>query len=914
MNSAIPAGLALNLILVLGLSLAGTARAGDGGPRRHAEGAYDAVNGSYTVAPGDDLSDIAERFGIPLGTLEQQNNLTSAQIEVGQTLTIAAPASGAVAAAAPPAPAAAPPPSPPVAPDLPADPWPRQVRVGDQSLEVYQPQVESWKDNRIALRMAVAVKPAGKGDEAFGVVRVQGRTQVDRVQRQVVLEDLKLVKAEFPTLPDQGAGLASAVEQQFAGTIRIVPLDRLEASLGANQAAPIGGIAVQNAPPRVIVSYSPAVLVPIQGAAVLKPVSGTGFQRVINTRAVILATGPSGPYYLHLLDGWMTAQALTGPWTKAESIPAGMDDVASKLAAEGRAALLNGSPSTPTLELLSAGPPAVYVSETPSELLVFQGQPNLVPIVGTDLLWASNTKGDVIVDTADGNYYVLMAGRWYRAPTLDGTWTYVAANALPTNFSKIPAHSPAGVVLASVAGTPQAQEAAIANSIPQTATVRRQDGPTFKPEFDGPAEVAVLPGTDFQYVVNSETPIIRVSGAAYYGLEAGVWFTSESPDGPWKVADSVPDAIYGIPASSPLHYVTYVRVYGSTPEVVYDGYTPGYLGAVQSTDGVVVYGTGYDYQPWIGETWIAAPETFGLAAQPVYNPAVGYAFGFGLGLATAAMAEPYWGGAYYRPYYAGYRCCGTTTANVYAHWGDTVAAGTHTWYAAGDGTAGTVARGGYDNYRTGTSGAFAAGRSYNPDTGVASRGYGRTFDTAGGVSGGVERGERYDTATGTAAYGSRATASGPGGSSVSRDTAAVSGPGGRSAAVHQTTVDNARTGESHTVDTARVGGNVYAGADGHVYRNTGEGWQQHGAGGWGAASGDTGWADREQQARSLGSDRVSGLGGGGWGDDRFGGGGFGDGGFGGGGFGGGGFSDRIGGGGFGGRFGGGGFGGFRGRR
>jgi len=110
---------------------------------------------------------------------------------------------------------------------------------------------------------------------------------------------------------------------------------------------------------------------------------------------------------------------------------------------------------------------------------------------------------------------------------------------------------------------------------------------------------------------------------------------------PGSVAASVPDAIYAIPASSPLHYVTYVQVYGSTPEVVCDGYTPGYLGAVQSTDGVVVYGTGYAYEPWIGDTWIAAPETWGLAAQPVYNPATGYAFGFGLGLATAAMAEPY---------------------------------------------------------------------------------------------------------------------------------------------------------------------------------------------------------------------------------------------------------------------------------
>jgi hypothetical protein len=122
-------------------------------------------------------------------------------------------------------------------------------------------------------------------------------------------------------------------------------------------------------------------------------------------------------------------------------------------------------------------------------------------------------------------------------------------------------------------------------------------------------------------------------------------------------------------------------------------------------------------------------------------------------------------------------------------------------------------------------------------------------------------------------------------------------------------VDNARTGESHTVDTARVNGNLYSGADGHVYSNTGDGWKQHGASGWQTAGGDTSWADREQQARTQSTDRINSFGDGGWGgggfarSDSSG-------------FGGGGFFDRsggdgFGGGGFGGRFGG---GGFRGRR
>lgn len=894
----------------VGLVLAGclvfvmAVQAADGGPRHHAEGSYDPATGLYQVAPGDDLGAIASRFGVSLAALEQQNNLTSSGIQVGQALQVSSSSQGAVASAKAPAPAAdqtqAAAPASTAAPSLPPDPWPRQVQVGGQTLTVYQPQVEGWSGNQLSLRAAVSLKPSGKSDEAFGVIRAKARTQVDRVQREVVLQDLQVVDAQFPTLPAEGTELAQGVAQQFGQMIRVVPLDRLETSLAAAGVSPATGVAVRNDPPRVIVSYKPAVLVPIQGTAIWKPVSDTQLLRVINTRAVILASEAGGPYYLHLLDGWVTAQTLEGPWTRAEIMPAGLDAVASKLAASGEADLLNGSPSTPTLDLLSAGLPDVYVSETPAELLVFKGQPDLVPIDGTALLWANNTTTDVIVDTADGSYYVLLAGRWFMAPSLSGPWTYVASSALPADFARIPAKAPAGVVLTSVAGTPQAKEAAIANSIPQTATVPLKGGPDFTLKSDGPPVVGLLKGTDLEYVVNSETPVIRVDGKTYYALQAGVWFQSDSLDGPWTLATSVPAAIYDIPPSSPLHYVTYVQIFGATPEVVYEGYTPGYLGTVLAQDGVVVYGTGYDYEPWIGDAWIAAPETYGLAAAPIYNPAVGYGYGFGLGLATAAVADSYWGGAYYRPYDAGYGCCAVTGANVYSHWGDTVAAGTRTWYA-GDGVVGTQARGSYTDYRTGTTGTYAAGRSYDARTGTAQRGYGRTFDTAGGTSGAAERGERYNPTTGTRTYGSRMEATGPEGSSVSRDTERAEGPLGGSAAAHQTTVYDSHTGESHSLDTARVGNNVYAGADGHVYRNTGAGWEDHGAGGWASAVGDTGWADREQQARDLGGDRVNALSDGGWGDRP-------DGGlFGGGG----GFGDRFGGGGFGGRFGG---GGFRGRR
>jgi hypothetical protein len=338
----------------------------------------------------------------------------------------------------------------------------------------------------------------------------------------------------------------------------------------------------------------------------------------------------------------------------------------------------------------------------------------------------------------------------------------------------------------------------------------------------------------------------------------------------------------------------------------------------------VVYGTGYAYSPWIGSVWYAPPYTYGFAAAPVYNPWVGFTFGFALGLATAAWTDPYWGwgwgwgGGYYYPgYWGGYRCCASASANVYGHWGNAAYSGTRSWFAGG-GVAGTRFSGSYYNSRTGTSGNIAAGRQFNAWTGNATRGYDRTFNTAAGGSGNVARASNTNVYTGQRTMGNAVSATGAGGSTYDRAGATTAGPQG-DAHIGGGTTTNAFTGKTNSWATASLGDNKYANVNGNVWKNDGSGWQQHGSNGWSNMSGDTSWADRASQARSSGDDRFgsfSGFGGG----DRFGGGGFGGGGFaggdrfGGGGFGGGGFAggDRFGGGGFGGfggRFGGGGFGG-----
>jgi hypothetical protein len=763
------------------------------------------------------------------------------------------------------------------------DPWPRPITLGKATGLVYQPQVTSWQGNVLDFRVAVAIKPSGAKEETFGMVSGTAQTLVDKVTRKVTLESITLTKTVFPTLPDNGAAYTASLQAQLRTVLKTIALDRLQASLAVSDTVQPTGIAVNNTPPQVLVSYTPAILVPINGNPVWRPVPGTRLERVINTEALILREqGSSTNYlhvydsstnYLHVYDSWLYAGTLEGPWYQPFFQPPGIDQVAQTLAQHGLVDLLDGGKAKPKPSLVN-GVPTIYVSETPTELLVFKGQPAFTPIAGTTLRWASNTANDVVLDTANSEYYVLLSGRWFRAASLSGPWTFVPSTSLPAGFKKIPLDSPASVVLASVAGTPQAQEAGLANSPPPTATLLRVNGPKGHPIIDGPPQFRPIQGTPLQYVVNSPTPIIEVDAHSYYALQGGVWFSTTSLNGQWYVAASVPAVIYTIPVTSPLPYVTYVYVYGSTAQVVYVGYTPGYLGTVVTPDGVVVYGTGYVYQPWVGTVYYAPPVTYGVMAQPVYNPAVGMTYGFAMGVATASAAYA-WGyyPYYYHPAYYGYPCCGSASANVYGQWGNTAYSGTRTWYNIPGGSYGTYASGTYHNYATGTSGSYYGGRSYNPYTGQAQAGYGRTFSTPEGVSGNIERGAAYNPQTGTLSTAGAATATGPGGrttsvegsrsenvygqqsgsfertttnpnTGISKTTETTAGTG--QSPSRETTVSDSKTGQSKTFSS----GEAYADKEGNVYKNSGSGWQQHTGSGWQSASGDTSWADREQQARS----------------------------------------------------------------
>jgi hypothetical protein len=56
------------------------------------------------------------------------------------------------------------------------------------------------------------------------------RTQVDKVARTVVVENLTVGKSDFPRLPDRGAACAAELARRVASDVRTISLDRREAA------------------------------------------------------------------------------------------------------------------------------------------------------------------------------------------------------------------------------------------------------------------------------------------------------------------------------------------------------------------------------------------------------------------------------------------------------------------------------------------------------------------------------------------------------------------------------------------------------------------------------------------------------------------------------------------------------------
>lgn len=607
----------------------------------------------------------------------------------------------ALALAAPPAPPPAPPSAAP-ADTTPVDPgWPRVYAQGGREVVVHQPQIDAWDDwARLRLRAAIAVTEKQGASPRYGVLEGEAATEVDKDSRTVLLRDLKLTPRFAQATPEEAARLAAVVGEALpAQQSLIVSLDRLLPALDAKQVEQ-REVQVNLDPPLIFHSPRPATLLGFYGAPEFKPVGDSGLQAAINTAATVLLDPAGGPaYYLLLGESWLTTHSLRdGPWTQPAAMPAAF----ARLPDEGWRELKQAGTGKRLAET-----PAVFYAEAPAELLITRGGPVYRPIRGTQLQAVTNTESALFLHAGERRHYLLIAGRWFRSASLAGPWS-AATGTLPADFAKIPDNDAMAWVLASVPGTEAAADAVLLASVPQKATLQTADL-KFTADYAGEPRFRPVEGSDgVRYAVNAADPVLAYADR-YYAVKDGVWFEAAAPGGPWQVCTKVPPALYTIPAGSPVHNVTYVTVYDSTPTTVTTGYTAGYTGQYVM-NGLLLFGAGmaigyalndHDddwYAPWYRRPY----GSYGYGA--VYRPGYGYtAAGWARGPYAAAAGRTWYnpatggwarGGAVATPYgiaggRAGYNPHTDTYgariggANAYGSWGRSYAERDGAWAAAG---------------------------------------------------------------------------------------------------------------------------------------------------------------------------------------------------------------------------------------
>ena len=659
--------------------------------------------------------------------------------------------------------------------------WPRETNNQGNILVTYQPQVDDWKNFReLDWRMAFSLTPAG-GQEVVGVATLHSNTDIDNDNKLVTLTDLKIVDTRFPALDAENAAKMGQLVQTFLPPSVTISMYRLIASVPEN--APPSAVPLKNDPPQIFVSYRPAILLEVDGQPVRAAIENTKLEYVVNTHWRLFFDKSQSVYFLLVGQQWLRSSDLRGAWSAAVKLPEEMMTLPGQAQWDDLKHVIPPVAADP-----SVISPAVFYSERPAEVILFDGQPAFVQIPGTQLKYADNASSYVFLYAPTNHYYYLTAGRWFVARSLNGPWVF-ATPTLPADFANIPADSPVADILASVPGTGEAKDAVLLAQVPTTLVVNPTAAAAqAKVTYSGDPQFEPIEGTSLSYAANTPDKVIKV-GDVYYLCLQGVWFLSSGPQGPWQTAPSVPQVIYTIPPSSPVYNVTYVTQTTTSSGSVQSSYTAGYLGAFvlgAAVGAIIANGTGYRYPPYV---YYPPRPGYGYPLPPVYYP-----------------RPPTYGPPIATPYY-------NTRTGAYG-----VA---QTAY----GPNGSATRTASYNPYTGTStrsvsastyyGSGSAGQAYNPYTGTYAATRQGSSPTAQWGSSVIANGNQ------SAYTQHRTTSQGTVGS--------IQGSAGGSAVGASTKYGNAAVGKT-------AGGDMYAGRDGNVYKNTGNGWQKYDNGNWNAVS------------------------------------------------------------------------------
>lgn len=290
--------------------------------------------------------------------------------------------------------------------------WPMEIKTEQGVVLVYQPQPETLTDNNLKGRAAVVLKLKELNGPIFGAIMFNAHLETNRRKSTTTITNVRVNNIHFrdsdESVPKQ---LTDLIKQEFIKWKIVVATDKM---LAVKK--------IKSNPPQIIFVTKPAVLVTIDGEPQWQDEKNTNLKRVANTAFTILYEQSTKIYYLYAGNkAWYTTSSLMGDWFVADLVT---QEVAKHASKKDPMEQRIGK-QTKKHKTKSAAPPKVIVVTKPSELFYSNGKPEFKPFEGSDLHYMSNSDSDVLMDTKQQKYYVLLSGHWYSSKKMEGPWEYI---------------------------------------------------------------------------------------------------------------------------------------------------------------------------------------------------------------------------------------------------------------------------------------------------------------------------------------------------------------------------------------------------------------------------------------------------------------------------------------------------------
>ncbi len=190
--------------------------------------------------------------------------------------------------------------------------------------------------------------------------------------------------------------------------------------------------------PTVFVSDRPTELIVTDGQPSYGTISADGLEYVRDTESDLFRL--DGRYFYLVSGRWFGSASLKGPWHHVKELPEEFTRIPPDSPKGHVLAAVPGSEEAQLAVLEAQIPRKASVSRDAGDSVsvVYQGDPEFVPVEGSDVQRVVNSPNDVLF--YQGLYYLCLDAVWYRANAPTGPW--VVADDIPAAIYAIPPSSP----------------------------------------------------------------------------------------------------------------------------------------------------------------------------------------------------------------------------------------------------------------------------------------------------------------------------------------------------------------------------------------------------------------------------------------------------------------------------------------